>query len=36
MVEQREDAHAMVRALNKIEGFLQAAIDDEKMFDRNK
>ena len=36
MVEQREDAHAMVRALNTIEGFLQAAIDDEKMFDRNK
>jgi len=36
MVEQREDAHAMVRALNTIEGFLQSAIDDEKMFDRNK
>jgi len=35
-VEQREEAHAIMRALNQIEMQLDAAIAAERMLDRNK
>lgn len=35
-VEQREEAHAIMRALNQIEMQLEAAIAAERMLDRNK
>ena len=34
-VEQREEAHAIMRALNQIEMQLEAAIAAERMLDRN-
>ena len=35
-VEQREEAHAIMRALNQIEMQLDAAIAAERMLDRHK
>jgi len=35
-VEQREEAHAIMRALNQIEMQLDAAIAAERMLDRSK
>jgi len=35
-VEQREEAHAILRALNQIEMQLDAAIAAERMLDRHK
>ena len=35
-VEQREEAHAIMRALNQIEMQLEAAIAAERMLDRSK
>ena len=35
-VEQREEAHAIMRALNQIEMQLNAAIAAERMLDRSK
>ena len=35
-IEQREEAHAIMRALNQIEMQLDAAIAAERMLDRNK
>ena len=35
-VEQREEAHAILRALNQIEMQLEAAIAAERMLDRHK
>ena len=35
-VEQREEAHAIMRALNQIEMQLDAAITAERMLDRSK
>ena len=35
-IEQREDAHAIMRALNLIEAQLDAAIGDEVMLNRSK
>jgi len=35
-VELREEAHSIVSALSKIEGRLQSAITDEKIFDKRK
>jgi len=35
-VEQREEAHAIMRALNQIEMQLDAAIAAERMLDRQK
>ena len=34
--ELREEAHSIVSALSKIEARLQAAITDEKIFDKRK
>ena len=35
-IEQREEAHAIMRALNQIEMQLDAAIAAERMLDRHK
>ena len=35
-IEQREEAHAIMRALNQIEMQLDAAIAAERILDRNK
>ena len=35
-IEQREEAHAIMRALNQIEMQLDAAIAAERMLDRSK
>jgi len=35
-IEQREEAHAILRALNQIEMQLDAAIAAERMLDRHK
>ena len=35
-IEQREEAHAIMRALNQIEMQLEAAIAAERMLDRSK
>ena len=35
-IEQREEAHAIMRALNQIEMQLDAAISAERMLDRHK
>ena len=35
-IEQREEAHAVMRALNQIEMQLDAAIAAERMLDRHK
>jgi hypothetical protein len=35
-IEQREEAHAIMRALNQIEMQLDAAITAERMLDRSK
>ena len=35
-IEQREEAHAVMRALNQIEMQLDAAIAAERMLDRSK
>lgn len=35
-LEQREEAHAIMRALNQIEMQLEAAIAAERMLDRSK
>ncbi len=32
----REEAYSMMSALNKIEGYLQSAINDEKILNRRK
>ena len=35
-IERREEAHAILRALNEIEQHLDAAIGDETLFNRNQ